>query len=187
MSYLVVKVIRGRRYLYEQRTWREGTRMRTQSRSLGPLDPPLRRRRGLAARLLDLVEANSLTASERAVLAAERYAERAARDARQGLGEAPTNRAAGGRLEAFGKFDTRDGARAHERSESSEPADEEAVGQQRDNVAEADVEDAPHVDRIAGRDDETPLDARSAEESAPGVETAADAQEGSGADADAAA
>jgi len=187
MSYLVIKTIRGRRYLYEQRTWRQGTRMRTQSRSLGPLDPPLRRRRGLAGRLLDLVEANSLTASERAVLAAERYAERAARNSRQGLGEVRTNRAAGERLETLEPSRRLDGAHPHECSERSEPADGEAVGQQRDNIADAGLDATPQIDRIAGQDDETPLDARSAEESAPGVETAADAQEGSGADADAAA
>jgi hypothetical protein len=37
MSYIVVKTVKGRQYLYEQRTWREGKRVRTESRYLGPL------------------------------------------------------------------------------------------------------------------------------------------------------
>jgi hypothetical protein len=36
--YIVIKTIKGRRYRYRQRTWREGGRVRTQSYSLGPLD-----------------------------------------------------------------------------------------------------------------------------------------------------
>jgi hypothetical protein len=34
--YRVVKTVRGRRYLYEQRSWREGEKVRTQSRYIGP-------------------------------------------------------------------------------------------------------------------------------------------------------
>ena len=34
--YTVIKIVRGRRYLYEQRTWREGKRVRTESHYLGP-------------------------------------------------------------------------------------------------------------------------------------------------------
>src|SRR4051812_30367547 len=34
--YRVVKTIKGRRYIYEQRTWREGKHVRTESRHLGP-------------------------------------------------------------------------------------------------------------------------------------------------------
>ncbi len=36
--YFVVKTIKGRRYRYQQRSWREGSRVRTQCVSLGPLD-----------------------------------------------------------------------------------------------------------------------------------------------------
>jgi hypothetical protein len=36
--YIVFKTIRGRRYRYLQRSWREGKRVRTQSKSLGPVD-----------------------------------------------------------------------------------------------------------------------------------------------------
>ena len=34
--YRVVKTIKGRRYLYEQRTWREGKKVKTKSRYVGP-------------------------------------------------------------------------------------------------------------------------------------------------------
>ncbi|HEX6010768.1 MAG TPA: hypothetical protein VFY87_02975, partial [Geminicoccaceae bacterium] len=36
--YQVVKTIKGHRYLYAQRTWREGKRVRTESRYIGPAD-----------------------------------------------------------------------------------------------------------------------------------------------------
>lgn len=36
--YFVTKTIKGRRYRYQQRSWREGQRVRTQCFSLGPLD-----------------------------------------------------------------------------------------------------------------------------------------------------
>jgi hypothetical protein len=36
--YTVVKTIRGRRYPYEQRTWRDGKHVRTESRYIGPAD-----------------------------------------------------------------------------------------------------------------------------------------------------
>ena len=36
--YRVVKTIKGHRYVYEQRTWREGRHVRTESRYLGPAD-----------------------------------------------------------------------------------------------------------------------------------------------------
>src|SRR4051812_38582607 len=36
--YRIVKTIKGHRYIYEQRTWREGKHVRTESRYLGPAD-----------------------------------------------------------------------------------------------------------------------------------------------------
>jgi hypothetical protein len=38
--YRVVKTIKGHRYIYEQRTWREGKHVRTESRYIGPADGP---------------------------------------------------------------------------------------------------------------------------------------------------
>ena len=39
--YKVVKTIKGHRYIYEQRTWREGKHVRTESRYVGPADGEL--------------------------------------------------------------------------------------------------------------------------------------------------
>lgn len=36
--YPTIKTIKGRHYLYRQRTWREGGRVRTQSQYVGPID-----------------------------------------------------------------------------------------------------------------------------------------------------
>jgi antirestriction protein ArdC len=36
--YVVIKTIKGRRYYYRQKTWREGTHVRTQSQYIGPVD-----------------------------------------------------------------------------------------------------------------------------------------------------
>lgn len=66
--YIVIKTIKGRRYRYRQRTWREGARVRTQSFSLGPVDsvataapapkpapPPISQARALINQHLDKV------------------------------------------------------------------------------------------------------------------------------------
>lgn len=39
MAYIVVKTIKGRQYRYLQRSWREGGKVRTESKCLGPLSP----------------------------------------------------------------------------------------------------------------------------------------------------
>jgi hypothetical protein len=57
MAYNVIKTIKGRRYIYEQRTWREGKRVRTENRYIGPLDGAPRRRR-LGQKIADFVRAN---------------------------------------------------------------------------------------------------------------------------------
>jgi hypothetical protein len=38
MTYRVIKTIKGRRYLYEQKTWREDGRVKTKSTYIGPAD-----------------------------------------------------------------------------------------------------------------------------------------------------
>ena len=100
MSYIVIKVIKGRRYVYEQRTWREGKRVRTESRYLGPADGPLRsatgrrRHKGIAAKLGELIAANTLSDEERGALAAERFAERVDAYQRERFGETAAERGA---------------------------------------------------------------------------------------------
>lgn len=71
--YVVIKTVKGRRYLYQQRTWREGRRVRTESRYIGPLDgaagtpsTPRTRKKGPLQKLGDLIAANTLSPEERA-------------------------------------------------------------------------------------------------------------------------
>src|SRR5690348_10372718 len=59
MSYRVTKTIKGRRYIYEQRTWREGKRVRTQSRYIGPVDAQPARRR-LGQKIADFIAVNMM-------------------------------------------------------------------------------------------------------------------------------
>jgi hypothetical protein len=58
MTYRVIKYIKGRGYVYEQRTWREGQRVRTESRYIGPLDGGQRQRRGLQKEIAGFIAAN---------------------------------------------------------------------------------------------------------------------------------
>lgn len=92
MSYTVIKTIRGRRYLYEQSSWREGERVRTRSRCVGALDPPLKRRSILRS-IGDLIEANRLSDEDRALASAAREAERIEKDQRETYGETAAERA----------------------------------------------------------------------------------------------
>jgi len=65
MVYRVIKTVKGRRYIYEQRTWRVGERVHTECRYVGPADGGRRRRR-LARKIADFVKANMT--SPRAVI-----------------------------------------------------------------------------------------------------------------------
>jgi hypothetical protein len=56
MGYRITKTIKGRRYIYEQRTWREGKHVRTESRYIGPADGRSRRR--LSQKIADFIKAN---------------------------------------------------------------------------------------------------------------------------------
>jgi hypothetical protein len=92
VSYIVIKTIKGRRYAYEQRTWREGKRVRTESRYLGPAAGVLRPK-GLVGKALAIVAANMLSDEERGALAAERFAERVDAYQRELFGETAAQRA----------------------------------------------------------------------------------------------
>ena len=72
MSYIVFKTVNGRRYLYLQRTYRQGGRVRTESRYLGPVDGTKRsvagsprQRPGFLKKIGSFIEANRLTPAER--------------------------------------------------------------------------------------------------------------------------
>src|SRR5205809_902421 len=57
MVYQVIKTVKGRRYIYEQRTWREGKHVRTESRYVGPADGGPTRRR-LGRKIAEFIKAN---------------------------------------------------------------------------------------------------------------------------------
>jgi hypothetical protein len=57
MAYIVIKTIKGRQYRYQQRSYRQGGKVRTETIYLGPVDGG-RRRRGLLRRIGDLIDAN---------------------------------------------------------------------------------------------------------------------------------
>lgn len=57
MAYIVIKTIKGRQYRYQQRSYRQGGKVRTETIYLGPVDGG-RRRKGLLRRIGDLIEAN---------------------------------------------------------------------------------------------------------------------------------
>jgi DUF1680 family protein len=57
--YVVIKTVKGRRYRYLQRSWREGSRVRTQTEYLGPVDNQPKRRRSLGQKIGDLIRTNT--------------------------------------------------------------------------------------------------------------------------------
>ena len=57
MAYIVIKTIKGRQYRYQQRTYRQGGKVRTESIYLGPVGGAARRK-GLLKRFGELVEMN---------------------------------------------------------------------------------------------------------------------------------
>jgi len=57
MAYIVVKTIKGRQYRYQQRSYREGGRVRTESIYLGPVGG-CTRRKDLLRNVGDLIRAN---------------------------------------------------------------------------------------------------------------------------------
>ena len=91
LSYTVIKTIKGRRYVYEQRTWRDGKRVRTESRYLGPADGR-QRPKGLIRKVANLVAANTLNAEERGALAAERFGREMEAQQRATFGETASER-----------------------------------------------------------------------------------------------
>jgi hypothetical protein len=91
MAYVVIKTINGRQYRYEQRSWREGKRVRTESRYLGPVIEARRAR--LTERIASFIAAQRLSPEDRALATAERKAERIAQEQREKFGETAQERA----------------------------------------------------------------------------------------------
>lgn len=57
MAYIVIKTIKGRQYCYQQRTYRHGGKVRTETIYIGPVDGGTRRK-GMLRRTSAFVEAN---------------------------------------------------------------------------------------------------------------------------------
>src|SRR5665213_3259761 len=179
MSYRVIKTIRGRRYLYEQRSWREGKRVRSQSRCLGPLDPPVhRRRKGVLGKIRDLVNANRATPEARGMRAAERFAAQVEREQRESMRAAEKERAARGRLESLEELDALNGLGRHQRDEAAQLGGRDVVGQDRDDVGDAVLRGTEDGQRIPGEEQGRSLDPMGVEENAAGVEAGVESQKG---------
>ena len=57
MAYIVIKSIKGRQYRYQQRSYRQGGKVRTETIYLGPVDGGIRRK-GVRERIGEFIEAN---------------------------------------------------------------------------------------------------------------------------------
>jgi hypothetical protein len=94
----------GRRYLYEEVRWREGGRVRSRSRSLGPIDGGTRKRKRTSTGLLEFIEAQRLSPEERILASAAREAERIDQYQREQYGETARESAERERLEFLTKL-----------------------------------------------------------------------------------
>ncbi len=106
MVYRIIKTVKNRRYIYEQRTWREGKRVRTESRYIGPVDGPAagvapeKKRRGLIA----FLAAQRLSPEDRMMATAERRAAEVDKYQREHFGETAAERTEREYLEHLGKL-----------------------------------------------------------------------------------
>jgi hypothetical protein len=57
MAYIVIKTIKGRQYQYQQRSYRQGGKVRTETIYLGPVDGGSRRK-GVLRRIGEFIEVN---------------------------------------------------------------------------------------------------------------------------------
>jgi hypothetical protein len=95
MSYVVIKIIKGRRYRYVQTSWRDGKRVRTKSICLGPLDGVRKETSPRKAKLgfAEFLGAQRLSSDDRALATAERQAAEIEAQQRAIFGETATERA----------------------------------------------------------------------------------------------
>lgn len=96
----------GRLYLYEEVRWREGGRVRSRSRSLGPIEGGVHKRRRSRAGLLEFIEAQRLSPEERVLASAAKEAQRIEQYQRKRFGETARERAERERQEFLAKLHT---------------------------------------------------------------------------------
>lgn len=98
MSYIVIKIINGRRYRYLQRSYRVGRKVKTESKYLGPADG------GIVQSIIDFVGAQRLSPEDRAISSAEKHAARVEEEQRAMFGETASERSARERQEHLDKL-----------------------------------------------------------------------------------
>jgi len=94
--YSVIKTVKGRRYLYKQRTWREGKRVRSESVYVGCLDGGGRTPKGGGAKgsagvtkrkiIAEFINAQRLCPEDRAMRSMQRQAKEIERYQRETFG-----------------------------------------------------------------------------------------------------
>jgi len=107
MSFRRIRRINGRQYLYEEDRWREGGKIKSRSRCLGPIDcvaDSVRSKRRSSRGLLSFIHSQRLSPEDRLRLAAEREAERVEKYQREVFGETGPERAERERQEHLAKL-----------------------------------------------------------------------------------
>ena len=177
MSYRVIKTIRGRHYLYEQRSWREGKRVRTQSRCLGPLDPPLRQmRKGVLGKLRALIEANRASPEERALHAAARFIAQVEREQRALLGEEAAERAAREQIDKSKALQAVCEPRHDQRDAALQLADGDIAGSDPNQIGDGIVKSARGGQQVTGHESGRSLDPARVGANGEPLETGVDGQ-----------
>jgi hypothetical protein len=83
----IVQRANGRRYLYEEVRWREGGKVRSRSRSLGPVDGGRSARKRRWSGIISFIEAQRLSPEDRVLAGIAKEAERIERYQREQFGE----------------------------------------------------------------------------------------------------
>jgi len=104
MTFTRIRFISGRRYLYEEVRWREGGKVRSRSRSLGPIDGGGKTRKRRSSGIMSFIEAQRLSPEDRVLASIAREAERVERYQREQFGETAEESAVRERQEFLDKL-----------------------------------------------------------------------------------
>jgi hypothetical protein len=111
MTFTRIRTINGHRYLYEEHRWREGGKVKSRSRCLGPVENDgsaarPKRRAPKSGGLLAFLHAQRLSPEDRALATAAKEALRSEQYQRERFGETAQERAARERQEHLDKLYT---------------------------------------------------------------------------------
>jgi hypothetical protein len=147
MSFTRIRIINGRRYLYQEERWREGVKVRSRSRSLGPMDGSGRKLKRGRGGLLAFLHAQQLSPEDLALAVAEREAARVDKYQRDHFGETASERAEREREELLAKLHEAYGLRLGPSNPTPvEPQVAQAAPETKEGPAEAGPVDAPSED-----------------------------------------